>query len=164
MSTAIRDHLLSTLEFSHGLFMHFVDGFPAEHAFTMPSPTENHMVWQIGHLAVTHEFFCGCVSKQTWKSDEKLNGLFGMASKPVNNPSLYPSLAESQAMLASGLSKFVGLIKQYDDAALSVDAEIDTHGFLKTKLDTIGRNAFHYGWHLGQVSALRRSLHLPAKF
>lgn len=164
MSTAIRDHGISQLEFAHGTLMHFVDGFPPDRAFAMPTAHDNHLVWQLGHLAVTNGFFCGCVSAKAWTTSESLNKLFGMASKPVSDPAVYPSLAETTAMLQESLKTFIGLVKQYDDAALSVDAEIDTHGFLKTKLDSIGRNAFHYGWHLGQVSALRRALALPAKF
>jgi hypothetical protein len=38
----------------------------------------------------------------------------------------------------------------------------DTGGMATQRLDVISRVAWHDGWHLGQIAALRRTLGLPS--
>jgi hypothetical protein len=37
----------------------------------------------------------------------------------------------------------------------------DSHGLASNRIEVIDRNAWHEGWHSGQLSSLRKALGLP---
>ena len=57
-------------------------------------PGTNHALWFAGHMATTDNYFISRVAPGREKQLEGWDKLFGMGSKPTNDPDDYPPVAE----------------------------------------------------------------------
>ena len=135
--------------------------FPEGKATHQPAPTDNHLLWNIGHLANTYQWATGLISGEKGSCPESFNPLFGGKSKPTPDAKTYPSLTEVKKHFDAEYNRFVTVAEKLPDAELSKSIADKTGGFAKDGVDLINKMAWHDGWHSGQISSLRRSLNLP---
>jgi len=164
MTTASRDHALNSLAFAHSLTQKAIKDFPDSKLTYQQSPTDNHALWTIGHLANTYSWFKSVFDGEKHPVPENYQALFGGGSKPAGEQKNYPSFAEVKKHYDASYNAFVSAAKKLTDADLAQKPAVDTGGFCNDKLDALDRAAWHEGWHCGQLCGVRKALNLPGVF
>lgn len=163
-SSQMRDRALAHARFAHGMINKFAEGFSPEQVVAQAGPCPNHLLWTLGHLASSASWTHGMITGIASIVPDGYNSLFGMGSKPVDDAALYPSFDEVRQAYETTFQRLVDAVERLDDAALMRPPEHDSGGFISDKLDALNKLAWHEGWHLGQLSDLRRGLGLPNVF
>jgi hypothetical protein len=156
-----RQNALDTLKFARKVTNDMVGKFPEGKATHQPCPTDNHLIWNLGHLAKTYQWGTGLLGGDPGKLPESFDKAFGGGSKPTGDPKSYPPLAEVRKAFDDQYNRFVATAEKLSDAALNESLADQTGGFATTKLDLIHKFGWHEGWHAGQISSVRRALSLP---
>lgn len=154
---------VSVLKFARETINKFFAGLEAKPTAQVAN-VPNHALWTYGHLANTADWIRGTIDGKPASIKPEWDKLFGMGSKPVDDPRAYPSLAEVKKEYERTFKELVALTESHNDEQLSAPCAKDTGGFASSKLDAVIKSAWHEGWHLGQLTDLRRGLGLPGVF
>ncbi len=136
-------------------------GFSEQQMLAQPSGGDNHLLWQIGHLATAYSWFASMLDGKPATLGEMYDKLFGWGSKPTSDPSMYPAHAEVRRIHDEQYNRVLRAAAAMSDADSLKAPAIDSGGFAKHKLDALQKCIWHEGWHQGQISGLRRALGLP---
>jgi hypothetical protein len=158
VSASARAH--RTLCFAHEAITKLVDNFPAEQAAFQPCPTDNHLLWQLGHVAYDYRWFAAAIDGEPTGTTEEEERLFGPASRPMADAGAYPGLGQLRTRLDESWRRMrAGAERLRAEDALLVPLA-DTGGLLEDRLDAVEKAGWHTGWHAGQIAGLRRALGL----
>jgi uncharacterized damage-inducible protein DinB len=125
-------------------------------------PGTNHALWFAGHMATTDNYFISRVVPGREKQLEGWDKLFGMGSKPTNDPDDYPPVAEVVDMMRERRGVLVELLQGRTDAELLGPPAAGASDFLPELATIFEMTTCHETLHLGQVTVVRRSLgHRP---
>lgn len=161
--TNVKQHALETVKFAHGMIDKMLTTFPADKMFFQPMPTSNHAAWIMGHLACTYMWLITMIDpKMAPALPDSYNGLFGMGSHPSSDASKYPAPAQLRKDYDTCFNAFVKATESLKDTDLYAPTASESGGFCTCKLDAALKGAWHDGWHIGQLSDLRRALKLPS--
>ena len=136
-------------------------GFGEHQMHTQPSATDNHLVWQIGHMGVSYGWFASMLDGKPAPVGEPFDKLFGYGSKPVGDAGAYPPHAEVRRVHDEQYERILRAAGRMSDADGLRATATDSGGFAKNKLDVLYKCIWHEGWHQGQISSIRRALGLP---
>lgn len=159
-STRARARAIANLKFTRSILDGLVKDFPAEHLTYQPAMTDNHLIWTLGHLAVTNQWFAGVLDGRPAVLPAEYDGLFGYKSKPNPDLAAYPPFEEVKRHHDMQFARLLRAAEALTDDDLTAGCADQTGGFCKDKGEILEKAAWHEGWHSGQVSALRRSLGL----
>lgn len=150
------------LRFADSVVHMMLKGFPREQWHVQPSPTDNHVLWCLGHLARSNDWFASMFDGAPMRLPESYKPLFGFGSSPQPSAGAYPPADELLEAYKQSLTRLIGVVEACTD--FDAPAAIDTGGFVKNKHEGATRAAFHLGWHIGHISSVRRALNLPSAF
>lgn len=136
-------------------------GFPEDKLTAQPSPTDNHLLWQIGHLATGYAWFASMLDGKSSSVGEPFDKLFGWGSTPTSNIGAYPDHAMVRKVHDDQYQRLVKAAEALDDDAATAPLPKEAGDFATSKLDVVQKCIWHEGWHQGQISSLRRALGLP---
>lgn len=159
-----RQRSLTTLKFARGLLSKGVADFPEDKRTFQLSPHDNHLIWTLGHLATTYNWFTGLVGGTPAKLPESFDKAFGHEVKPMSDPKAYPPLGEVKKQFEATFNVFIKAVEALPESEVTSACVGETHGFVRDRLDVIEKAAWHEGWHTGQISTLRRALGLKSMF
>lgn len=163
-TSAIRDRAVAHIRFTHDSVNSFVKGVDRTQATAQAPGNPNHVVWTLGHLATSYHWFANCVDGKGSKPPEGYDKLFGMGSKPTDNPAEYPSLEEVAQAFSDARDRVVEAANALTNETLFSAPAQDTQGWITDRHDALLKAAWHNGWHIGQLASLRKALGLPAVF
>ena len=152
---------IELFKWTHDMTGKLCAGFGEHQMHAQPSPTDNHLIWQIGHLATGYGWFASLLDGKSPSIGEPFDKLFGYGSKPTNNPAAYPSHAEVRRVHDEQYERILKAASKLTDADGLGPTVTDSNGFAKNKLDVLYKCIWHEGWHHGQISSLRRAFALP---
>lgn len=159
-----KQHALQMMKFAHALLEKGISTIPEQHSQLQVWPEANHATWTYGHLAMTYDWFAKMIdAKASADIPESYAEIFSK-NKPTNKAGFYPPVAEVRRTYERAYNLFQGLIEKLPENDLWSATAIDTGGFCSSKLDAAYKCAWHDGWHLGQISDVRRHLKLPSLF
>lgn len=126
-------------------------------------PSANHAMWFVGHMTSTDNFV---ISKLAPEKAVQLPGnykeLFGMGSKPIDDPAIYPTPEEAKKLFRERRQTLLAVLDKMSDADLAKPIPEGGPGFLTDNASMFELIYWHEGLHLGQVSVARRALgHAP---
>jgi hypothetical protein len=153
-----RERAIAVLEFSRWYTNNLLKGIPDDRFTFQPSPTDNHVLWCLGHLAGTDAWIGGVVGA-TVDVPKSIVDAFGMGTLP--RAAGNPSTGEVKGAFESSRAALLGWLKSAPDAALSTDLKEKTGGFATDPLDGMLKIAWHEGFHAGQIANIRKALKLP---
>lgn len=156
-----RDRALNALRFAHGTFLALLKDWPADRLTYQSTPTDNHALWTVGHLATTYVYGGSLLTDASLGVPESYMGLFGYGSKPQSDAASYPSFDEVRSTCEAAFAKFVAIVAGMTEAQLEAPLLKDSGGFASSRVELLERLAWHEGWHAGQISMLRRAIGLP---
>jgi hypothetical protein len=157
---------LEVIGFHHSLFLRAVgDNLTSRSAVFQIAEGGSHILWLVGHMAWSYDFvmrsgFNGepSVLPADWASQ------FGIGTKPVGDPSKYPSLAATLDALGKANAAAMSFLATVPDSKLPEDLPA-THplkGLFRTYNGFFLAATFHQAYHTGQVAMIKRSLGLPS--
>lgn len=164
MTTSATKSAFQIAKYAHDLLEKAVSDFPADKLTFQTSPTDNHILWHLGHLAMDYKWFASAIDGKPGDIAEAESKLFGMGSKPVADPKAYPPIAELRKRFDAAWQRFAAAAESLREEDALKPPQIETGGFLKDRLDTVNKTAWHDGWHTGQISGLRKALGLKGLF
>lgn len=161
-TTLQRDRAIALFKFAHGTTTKWATGFSDEQMVAQPTPTSNHVLWCLGHLAISNAWFASMVDGAPIGFSDEWDKKFGMNSKPVSDAGAYPPVSEVWAAYHKSAERIEDAARARTDADLAKPPAGDSGGFLSDRLDSIYKAAWHEGWHLGQIAEVRKALGLPS--
>ena len=164
-SQALARRAAEFLRFARKMVDDMAAGIPDERATEQIAGAYNHKTWTIGHLGDSNAWFASLIDGRPVGTPPGHESLFGMSSKPVADAGTYPSLDELRAHREATFNRLVAAVEALtDDELLNDPLDGDGAGFVNDKFDSALKAAWHEGWHLGQIAALRKGLGLPPLF
>jgi hypothetical protein len=154
-----RQRSLDSLKFAHSMTLSLLKDFPEDKVCHQPCPTDNHIVWSVGHLAATYAWMLSLLGRPAGVP-ESYTTLFGWGSKSTPDAKAYPTLSEAREVMESEYQAFLRAIAEVPEAQLSGPLAKDAGSFAKDAIELVDRAAWHEGWHSGQISSVRRALGL----
>lgn len=152
---------VEVIRFAHEFLDRVIESIPADQAMYQASESDNHLLWTVGHLASTYDWFLLLLTGRKGGISDEHHRLFGYQSRPVSDPAAYPPLAEVKERYRAAFRRFMAAAKALKPADLGKPPAAESHGFARTRHELLLRAAWHEGWHTGQLSSLRRALGLP---
>lgn len=149
------------VRFAHKILADMAAGIPDDHACAQLPGAINHKLWTLGHLAHTNQWFACLIDGQPMTLPAEWEALFGMGSTPSADPAAYPPIADIRAALDASVDRLCAAIESMTAEDLSSPTAFDGAGFVHDRLDSALKAAWHKGWHLGQLAALRKALGIP---
>ena len=153
--------LLESLNWTHAMTAQMANSVPPDKATWQASPTDNHVLWTLGHMATAYSWFASLIDGKGAELPADYDKLFAFKSVPVNDPSVYPSADSVRQLHEAAYRRMTEAIQGLSDAESLKPPTSDTGGFVKSKLDAIHKAIWHESWHQGQLSTLRRAMGLP---
>jgi len=159
-SAMSKPHMVEFLEFAHSMILKATK-WPDDAVTAQAAGQPNHCLWTLGHLAATYEWTSGLLDGKPTVLPERYAGLFGMGSAPSADAGSYPPIAEVRGHFTAAHKRMMAAAKAASEAELGDSLKEVTRGFASTKMDLLYKMAWHDGWHLGQLTTLRKHLGLP---
>lgn len=150
----------TSLDLARRQTLSLIEDIPADKMTFQPVPKTNHVLWVLGHNAVTDDYFRKTFAGGDAIVDESWSGLFGMGSEPVDDPSKYPSADELKSAMEATRAKLIDAFAEMDEQKLLSALPEDWSSFAPTHATLMGAIAWHEGLHAGQLSAIRRALNI----
>ncbi|MFZ4574520.1 MAG: DinB family protein [Phycisphaerales bacterium] len=168
-----QDHLAASILDCKPLMLRYLAGFTDSNRTTQGPLLPNHVAWTLGHCAVTMHRASEKLDGRPMPESDFVPGPRGDAnrfggesvafnSKPVGEPSMYPTLARSVAIYEAACDRLAAAAKGADEAALNRQVAWGTGQSTPAALMT--RMVFHNGMHCGQIADLRRALEMKSIF
>jgi hypothetical protein len=156
-----RQRPLEALKFAHSMTQALLKDFPETKACHQPCPTDNHLLWSVGHLAATYAWMLSLLGRPA-SVPESYMTLFGWGSKPAAEGRGYPSLGAVTVAMEAEYESFLRAVEGLPESQLSKPLAQDVGKFAKDAVELVDRAAWHEGWHSGQISSVRRNLGLKS--
>jgi len=157
-----KQHAIAMLKFTRSTGLQMLNGFPEAKYTWQSCPTDNHVLWVLGHLAATDAWMAGVVGAKGASAPESWQAIFGMGSKPVGDAKKYPPLAEVKKAFEENRAAILNWLEGARDADLAQSLQEKTGGFASDPIDAALKLGWHDGWHFGQIASLRKALGFPS--
>lgn len=157
---------------TNGFLTRFLSGFDDRNRTTQGMDLPNHVSWILGHCAMTMHRVAERIDGKPFPPGDFITGdgsqgdtqrydtaILGFGSTPVDDPILYPPLKRGREIYESACERLATAILNSPDSKL--DEPQDWHGGPIPLYMLITRICFHNGTHAGQMTDLRRALHMP---
>lgn len=164
MSNPILDNGLVALEFARRTTLTLVEEIPQDKFCHQPFAGANHPLWNLGHLAVTDDYFMNELAQRQRGCPEGWWQMFGMGSEPKASLGDYPPIQEVQEAMHQRREEFIGWFKSMDEKALSGPLPDQWKGFARSYGALMSTVGCHEAMHAGQITVIRKSLGMKPKF
>lgn len=154
-----RDRVIALFEFVRWYTNNLLKDIPLSKYTHQPSPTDNHILWCLGHIAGTDAYLAGVVGATDVKVPDAIQKAFGMNSKPVATGN--PSAEEVRHAYESARAGILRWYKEAPESALNADYKSKSGDFFTDAIDGGFKIAWHEGFHAGQIANIRKALHMP---
>lgn len=159
-----RQQTRAALEFARGFSKGLIDETPADKWLQAPGAAANHVLWNVGHLGVSHHWVRSQIDATVTPRDEKWRKLFGGGSTPTNDAAVYPKIADVRSYYEAQWDAVLAQLDAISDAELAAPVSEDAAYLAKNKLGLFSFIAWHEGLHAGQIAMARKAAGLKPKF
>ena len=157
---AILERAQAALAFARQRTMDYLRDFPEDKYTHQPWPGANHVAWALGHLMVTDNWVLTTFGGANRDPDGKLSELYGMGSRPTDEPARYASPADLRGQLERVQAELLRHVERMGEAELLQPCAGELAEFAPDKLGLLFQMAWHEGMHAGQIVAIRKALGL----
>ncbi len=163
MSNQALENGLAALGFARQVTLGLLEDFPEDKLFHQLVPGGNHAAWIIGHLTVTDANYLADIARQEANCPEAWRNLFGIGSRPTDNPADYPTMPDLRQHFDRRREELLAWFKSLDASKLASPLPEELGTVAKTYGATMSTLAVHEGLHAGQLAMIRRCLGLGPK-
>jgi len=151
---------VAALELSRGFIDGLIKDIPADKITSQPVANGNHVLWNLGHLAATDDYFLGVVTGKPSALPKEWESLFGMGSEPKSDAKAYPPLAEVKKAFNERRAALLSWARSQSEEQLASPLPDNLKSFAPTRGALLSALAFHDGVHAGQITVCRKALGL----
>ena len=156
---ALADRLLRQLESIREMTEKMLAAFHTPEDWThQVVPDTNHALWFAGHMATADNYFISRIDPDRAKKLDQWDKLFGMGSKPTNEPDDYPPVAEVVDAMRERREVLLDLLRGRSDAEMSAPPVTGASEYWPDLGSIFEMTTWHETLHLGQVTVVRRAL------
>jgi hypothetical protein len=155
---------LAALTFARKVTTGLLEDIPEDQLMYQPTPTANHALWVMGHVAITDEFFLREAGRRQVKKLEAWKDLFFMGSTPKSSPADYPARSEIRDYLGVSRRDLMDWFKSLSEAELHAPLPQDFQTFGRSPAVLMTTIACHECVHAGQLTLVRKGLGIGPKF
>jgi len=170
-TTTRGDMLAAIVESNKELVTRFLPGFDDASALRQTPTLPNHVVWCLGHLALTMHRIAERLDARplpaadfvagTGVSGSRERGIFdtqsvSVGSTPRADAAIYPSLDRATQILRNACDRLAAACRTASDEALDAPQQWGAASLPLWLL--VARAVFHNGIHTGQITDLRRAM------
>jgi hypothetical protein len=153
-----KEALLEAHAVSNDMFNTFLANVGEEDSMVRGADGMNHIRWQVGHLAATNHLLATILGDTPPLPDNAdYDKLFGYGSEVLDDPAVYPSLADLKALHQTTYEQARTNLAAFDDTRLQEETQISPQW-----TETFGRAVLflchHTTYHAGQISAIRAKI------
>lgn len=160
----------------------YLVGFDESHRTKQAPGLPNHVVWNLGHLALTMhraadrldglegsgpvpaaDFIEGGTKSGGGDATRFASESVAFGSVPVDAPAEYPSLARAIEIFGNACERLARSCRALSDEALQLQAPWGMNQTMP-RFQLAMRMAFHNGFHVGQIADLRRAFGFKSIF
>jgi hypothetical protein len=152
---------IKLMNWVHEMTGRFVADFPPEKACWQGFPSDNHLLWTVGHLATCYDWASNLLGETTPACPSSYGPMFAYKSTPHADASKYPSLDEVRTVHHRAYAQLQRAMERTKPGDIHKPCLGETYGFCSSRIDLIYKVIWHEGWHQGQLATLRRELNLP---
>ncbi len=152
--------LVDTLEFVHKVTRDLLRDFPDDRLTHQPGPTDNHVMWTVGHLASVNDWFASLIDGKPVAFRTEWQPLFGYKSAPSTERGKYPAFDQVVVAMETSFARLLAAVRAQSGEDLAKACQAESHGLAPTRADAASRAAWHEGWHGGQIAGIRKGLGL----
>jgi hypothetical protein len=153
--------LAAGIENSTELLLRYVAGFDDRTAVAQPPNLPNHVIWCLGHLALTMHRGAERLRGQTLELDYDPEP-FAFGSRPTGDATAYPKLDAMIDRYRAAHRALADAVRTTGDDGLQKQVQWGVAGNRISGFDLALRMLFHNGTHCGQIADLRRALGMPS--
>lgn len=165
----VQDVLADAVLACKGLSTRFLAGFTDGNRAAQADHLPNHLIWTLGHVALYINDAAGRLDGKPMPSSDfgpdlgagqsrYANDSIGFGSRPVSDPSRYPTLARGVQTYEAACDRLAAAVRRANEATLG--KKVDWLGTQIPLAQLVSRVMFHAGVHTGQIMDLRRALGL----
>ncbi|MHC5023302.1 MAG: DinB family protein [Planctomycetota bacterium] len=162
-SSPVHANGIANMEFSRRLLEMLAEDFPEEKLTFQPVTGANHVLWQLGHMAWTDDYFLANLLGGTSNIPESWTELFGMGSEPTDEPGRYPSVEEVRPIMQERRAALCDWFRSRTEAQLAEPLPEDYQTFAPNFGALMGAMAAHESMHAGQITVIRKAIGLARK-
>ncbi|UCD75875.1 MAG: DinB family protein [Phycisphaerales bacterium] len=159
----LRDHLTWALNWARHCLHDVIKDWPEDRITFQATAADNHLLWTLGHMAVSDEWILAMLTGKPNPLPEEFSKPFGYESTVSASVDAYPPAAEVKRQFEQARARLLEYLEGINDAKLRERFE-GGEGFAETALEAMQKEAWHEGWHAGQLATLRRALGLKPAF
>jgi uncharacterized damage-inducible protein DinB len=164
MSDLILQNGLARLGMARHVTLAMLADVPHDQWCLQAVPGANHTMWIAGHVAATDDMFLSRLTGQGSRLPEGWKELFGTGSKPQPDLAAYPAPEAVHQQLAERRQDLLSWFQARSEEELSAPVPTELQRFANNVADVMASVAWHEGFHVGQLSLVRRRLGLGPKF
>ncbi len=160
---------VSAMEMARGLTVSSVADLTEDEMMFQPAAGLNHPLWLLGHIATSENGLILSLCRGEGLLPPDWMGLFGIGSKPVADPTAYPSRAEALSWLERTHAAAIDYVRSLapedlDRRPVGIDrfprsAQERFHSVARG----ITGHITHESSHTGQIAMLRRLMGKPPR-
>ncbi|MHC4414045.1 MAG: DinB family protein [Planctomycetota bacterium] len=159
---AVRDAGLFSLSTIRWFTSQLIENLTPEQWVYQASSGVNHILWNVGHIAVSDMSFMAAIGGSTPAVPERYNEMFGMNSDPKPSLDAYPGPTEVVEVFHKVRGEFVNHLNGLSGEQLAATVESES---LRQVVPTVAQIAtfsvLHESTHAGQILIARKALGLP---
>lgn len=170
-----QDFLADAILTSKALTARYVAGFDDATGVQQPAGLPNHVVWSLGHLAVTMHRVAERFDGKPLPEGDFVVGPRGdgarfgsesvaFGSAPTGERAAYPSLARALQIYDAAVDRISASVRVASDETLAQMTPWGGPGMQMPLGILAARMLFHNGMHTGQIADLRRALRMKSIF
>lgn len=156
------------------LLSRYLMGFDEATALSQTPNLPNHVIWNLGHLALTMHRVGNMIDGKgipdadlSSSADAVQKGAYRLesvafGSAPASDEHMYPTLSRAIVIYNSACDRMAAAVRSADDATL--DKEVPWGAGTTPIWSLALRMVFHNGFHTGQIADMRRSLGFKSIF
>ena len=111
MPSDTRKVLIDTLEFVQQVTVGLLKDFPEQHLTSRACPTDNPVIWSVGHLASVNDWFASLIDGRATEFPRAWQTACGYKSTPSGDIAAYPAFGELRATLERAHSRLVEAVR-----------------------------------------------------
>ncbi len=161
MSVSVLELGLRGLRFARTATLGLLKDIPEDKFLLQPAPKANHVLWILGHLAWTDDYFLQELAEQKSALPDDWSARFGMKSEPSPDRSRYPDVETVRTHLHARREAWLAWYGQRSPAELATPFTGELAGFAPNLGGLAHSLAWHEGLHGGQITVVRKALGLP---
>ncbi len=155
---------LHRLRFSRGSVLRLIKDIPADQLCAQPGPSHNHVMWIVGHIACTDDYFLNQFAGRDLALPESWHRMFAGGSTPTSDASRYPPWNEVKQAFRERREALTAWLTDMTESQLDEPTPTRWQPYALTMRDVAHFAAWHEGYHAGQISTLRPAFGLGPAF